>query len=528
MKRCPRFWHAALLAGLLATAGGATSAFATGFEALSIDPAFVPKNTAPASAPAVIRGIGFTPTVTVKFDGVSATVTFINSRTLSVQIPTSAIGKETRVTVADGADSDDIFPFIYTDGVLYVKPTGNDASNGTTPATAKRTIFGALDTTTAAIPWLIKVAAGTYTESDLPVYSRVVLSGGWDPNFAVRDPDKFVTVVDGGRATLVLRTAGLDGRQVIDGLTIRNGERDGLGGGAIVITGDNTVVSNSVIVGNTSSARGGAIYSFFSTTYGGESVFSNNVILGNRSYSKSGGAINIYPFYTQGQVLDVAISDNYIMGNRSMKSFGGGVDVSTQALYGYNNVNLAMVGNVIGGNRAVTGGGIAIMASSSADDFRLNFDNNLLFGNIVTGDGGGIYFSGVGHIAASVTAATLSANAAGQDGGGGIRFAPGVSYEAGFEAKNLVVWGNTNGNYVGGPLLTYSDVQGGATGTGNIGSNPGFVAGPMGSFYLAQDANMMSPAVDAGSSSALSLSMESRTTSSTLTLDADQVDMGYH
>src|SRR5262245_4162139 len=105
MTRCPRLSYAAVLAGLLVLVS-ANQPAAAGIEALSIDPAFVPKNTAPASAPAVIRGIGFTPTTTVKFDGVSASVTLVNSRTLNVQIPTSAVGKEARIVVADGADSD--------------------------------------------------------------------------------------------------------------------------------------------------------------------------------------------------------------------------------------------------------------------------------------------------------------------------------------------------------------------------------------------------------------------------------------
>src|SRR5688572_8026874 len=138
-----RLLMAALL--LLATA---TPALA--MEALSIYPAWVPKNTPPASAVATIRGIGFTPATTVSFDATAGTVTFIDTRTLSVQVPTSAVGKISRVVLTNpGGVTDDLFPFIYTDKNIYVSSSGNDSNSGTTPAAPKRTIVSALAVTAA-------------------------------------------------------------------------------------------------------------------------------------------------------------------------------------------------------------------------------------------------------------------------------------------------------------------------------------------------------------------------------------------
>src|SRR5262245_40738777 len=57
---------------------------ALAMEALSINPAWVPKNTAPAGSSCTVRGVGFAPTTTVAFDGVAATVTYVDSRTLTV------------------------------------------------------------------------------------------------------------------------------------------------------------------------------------------------------------------------------------------------------------------------------------------------------------------------------------------------------------------------------------------------------------------------------------------------------------
>ena len=499
-----------------------------GLEALSIEPAHIPKDTTAGSSVARIRGLGFTPSATVTFDTTSATVTFIDSRTLQVVIPTSATGKVSTVTVTDAGHTDTIYPFLYTDANLYVRTTGNDNSNGTTPALAKKTIGGALAVASTSTTTLIRIAGGSYPEWNLAIFSGVVLSGGWDVNFTLRDPDQQVSVVDGGRSGFLVRSGGIDAAQILDGLTLANGVRDGLGGGGVVISGDHTVVTNSVLVGNQTSSRGGAIYAVFTTSYGGSPIVSNSVMLGNRAFANLGGAIGIYPFYTQGQVLDVAVSDNFIMGNRSFGNRGGGVGVGTQTLYTYNQLRLQMVGNVLGGNKALAGAGVSLLAAGSGDRYDLLLDNNLLFGNGATGEGGGLQLSGVGHFSGRITGNTMAGNTAGADGGGGIRFSPSPVYEPAFDVENLILAGNSNGDLAGTPLATYSLVEGGSPGTGNLSGSPGFVAGPMGPYYLAQDANTMSPAVDTGSQPAQLASMEARTTSAQLSLDGGLVDMGYH
>ena len=516
----------ALILAVLLLLGAQGLALSATLEALSIEPAHVPKNTPPA--PATIRGMGFTATTTVAFDGVAAAVTFVDSRNLAVQVPTSVTGKVARITLADGADTDTLFPFIYTDQNYYVAPTGADNANGTSPATPKKTIAAALAAASALTTQLIRVGAGTYNESALAVFNGHVISGGWNAGFVQRDIDQFVTVIDAGRAAFAMRSGGLDDSQVIDGVTIRNGVRDGLGGGGFVISGDNTVITNSVFAGNSSSSRGGAVYAVFSTSYGGTPILSNNVMVGNRSYSNIGGAVGIYPFYTQGQVVNVAISDNLIVGNRSFNGRGGAIGLGSQAAYNYNVLKMQVVGNIIGANRALSGAGVSISAAGAGDNFDLLIDNNLLFDNIAMGEGGGLLFTGSGHVTGQVSGNTVTQNSAGFDGGGGIRFSPSLTYESAFTAANLISWANLNGNLSGAPVSTYSDVEGGAPGAGNISLNPNFGSGPMGSFYLAQDANSMSPAVNTGGGTAAEFSMEARTTDSGLNPDSGLVDMGFH
>jgi len=187
-----------------------------------------------------------------------------------------------------------------------------------------------------------------------------------------------------------------------------------------------------------------------------------------------------------------------------------------------------VVGNIIGANRALSGAGLSVSAAAAGDNFHLLIDNNLIFNNVAMGEGGGILFTGSGHLAGRVSGSTIAQNSAGFDGGGGIRFAPSVTYEDGFLAANLISWANLNGNLSGFPVTTYSDVGGGAPGAGNIAVNPGFVTGPMGNFYLAQDSNGMSPAVNSGGGTSADFSMEARTTDSGLNPDGGMVDMGFH
>ncbi|MFQ5894141.1 MAG: IPT/TIG domain-containing protein, partial [Nitrospinota bacterium] len=301
-------------------------------EALSINPAWVQKDTPATSATATIRGLGFEPGAVVAFDGVPAGVTFIDSRTLRVQVPTSTVGKIARVEVANpGGATDDLFPFIYTDNKIYVSSQGSDTNRGDAPTAPKRTIRAAIDTASTSVTNLILVTEGRFGDNMLPVPNGTVLAGGYDLTFTLRDPDHHVSVVDSSGFGFNLRSFGLDAKVVVDGLTFLGGLRDGSSGGSIEFVGDQVVLSNSVIVGNVTSSMGGGVYIGFTTAYGGRTSITNNVIIGTRAYAGAGGGIVIYPFYTSGNPLEVAITDNYIVGNRSFLSRGGGVSVQTNS-----------------------------------------------------------------------------------------------------------------------------------------------------------------------------------------------------
>ena len=65
--------------------------------------------------------------------------------------------------------------------------------------------------------------------------------------------------------------------------------------------------------------------------------------------------------------------------------------------------------------------------------------------------------------------------------------------------NNSIVWGNSNGSFAGAVAFLFSDVFGGAAGTGNINADPAFVDAAGGDFSLGAG----SPCVDRGDASLL-------------------------
>ncbi|MHC4693950.1 MAG: right-handed parallel beta-helix repeat-containing protein [Planctomycetota bacterium] len=108
--------------------------------------------------------------------------------------------------------------------------------------------------------------------------------------------------------------------------------------------------------------------------------------------------------------------------------------------------------------------------------------------------------------------------------GGGIYGTPTV--------EDSIIWANLATNQIqGSASVTYSDVQGGYAGVGNINADPFFVTEPLGDYYLSQVAAGQandSPCVDAGSDTAVNLGMDICTTRTDEVGDKGIVDMGYH
>ena len=163
--------------------------------------------------------------------------------------------------------------------------------------------------------------------------------------------------------------------------------------------------------------------------------------------------------------------------------------------------------------------------------------NNLFIGNSAY-RGGAIYCY---FVAPTLINNTIVGNSAVSEGGG--IFVDNCILDV--DIVNTILWGNTapSGAQIGedgGPFvdITYSDIQGGFSGTGNIDADPIFVSGPLGGYYLSQIAAGQasnSPCVDAGYGtmpwpclSDPSIYTICGTTRNDIEPDLGIIDMGYH
>ncbi len=108
-------------------------------------------------------------------------------------------------------------------------------------------------------------------------------------------------------------------------------------------------------------------------------------------------------------------------------------------------------------------------------------------GNSATSQGGGLFiYSGLPML----TNVTFSGNSASQGGG--------MLNEGLPTLTNCILWGDSSGeitsNAGGSAVVSYSDVQGGFSGTGNINADPQFVGAATGNLHLTAG----SPCIDAG------------------------------
>jgi len=160
------------------------------------------------------------------------------------------------------------------------------------------------------------------------------------------------------------------------------------------------------------------------------------------------------------------------------------------------------------------------------------FTNNLLIGNTAYYKGAGFENTGTSTYSSTLILInnTITQNSCTEGGslGGGLLV---NTVEDTVIGMNNIVYDNhstTAPNISGAALFTYSCVEGGWPGTGNIGADPLFVTGPGGACYLSQTAagqSQNSPCLDAGDPAS---TMIIGTTRTDQVQDAGIVDMGYH
>ena len=175
------------------------------------------------------------------------------------------------------------------------------------------------------------------------------------------------------------------------------------------------------------------------------------------------------------------------------------------------------------------GGGLIFVSQTIPGNCNPLLYNCLIADNESGSYGGGLYCY---DSSTSLINCTVAINSATADSGG-------LACNGGAPAiTNSIFWANSPNQmyvYSGSPTVEYSCIEGGWTGTGNIGGSPGddplFVTGPLHCYYLSQIAAGQaadSPCVDAGNASAADLGLEELTTRTDGGKDTGTVDMGYH
>jgi putative cofactor-binding repeat protein len=271
-------------------------------------------------------------------------------------------------------------------------------------------------------------------------------------------------------------------------------------GGGIYLYASNAVVTGNVISAN-KATWGGGIY----CTGDGSPLIAFNLIRGNRSVYYPGGGICCWM-----TGADPVITNNIIEYNNAWEdsATGGGIFCGEGASPEIRN-------NIIHGNSSGYGsGGIVCWGGSS-----------VIGNNLITGNWDGAAIECYGSIL--IINCTLT-NHCYQWYGEGIRCDSNVTI------VNSVLWHNGTAEIVGSPTVTYSNIEGGYAGAGNINADPLFIKGPRGIHYLSQIAagqSEDSPCVDAGDGPVewpcLPFTV-CGTTRTDIAPDAGIIDMGYH
>jgi hypothetical protein len=244
---------------------------------------------------------------------------------------------------------------------------------------------------------------------------------------------------------------------LIDGCTITGGHANGAFpdsyGAGLFADEDEVTVRNCVISGNDADGYGGGLFVDFDAGWGQRPVVENCRFENNTAYTGGGLATTIDASSSYLTVIGCVFVSN------SASDRAGGLHNSSTATRVFD--------SVFTGNSANNGGGMYNFDSSPI------IDNCVFRGNSAASYGGGIYNYDGGS--ATITNCSIVSNSAFD--GGGIS----STLNCSTNVRNSIIWGNggaeIRNTYSSSTSVTYSDVQGGYTGVGNINVDPAFVSG---------------------------------------------------
>lgn len=328
----------------------------------------------------------------------------------------------------------------------------------------------------------IQAAMGVYTPAGISgdrtatfqLLNGVTIKGGYaglsSPDANERDIDAYETILSGDlngdddansannseNSYHVVTGGGTDATAILDGFTITGGNANGispqsLGGGMYNSYGSPTVI-NCTFIKNYSLAMGGGMFNFESCT-----TITNCSFIENVSDDDGGGIRN----YTNSHTV---ITNCDFIGNVAFEDGGG--------LNNRKNSNAIVTNCAFIGNTAMSGGGMENHVGRAAVTGVPIITNCTFIGNIGS-EGGGMRNNDANPI---ISNCTFVGNIG--SGMNNSKNKPSIT--------NCILWGNTGGSFDGSgkPVVTYSNVEGGFIGNGNINTDPLFVDVNTGDYHL--------------------------------------------
>ena len=266
---------------------------------------------------------------------------------------------------------------------------------------------------------------------------------------------------------------------VADGTYTGDGNRDiDFHGKSLTVTSQNGPAKTVIDCGGYASSDGSGNHRGFYLHSGEQNVTIAGFTIKNgyEAYvasipdSQNGGGI----FDGNTNISGLSLIDCIITANTAQNGAGGGI-------YDNNDGGTIKLANcAISGNGAYgAGGGIFCVNSNSIT----TLTNCSITGNVAQ-DGGGIHNINVNGSIFSLTNCTVAGNTA-RTGNGGIY---NNNYSGTTTLTNDIIYGNTGGSEYGfdgaSPSVSFSDIQGGYPGTGNIDKDPQFVNAAAGDLHL--------------------------------------------
>lgn len=298
---------------------------------------------------------------------------------------------------------------------VHVKADGDDAADGLTWATAKKTLAAAFTSQSANPDAEVWVASGTYTGA-VSVPNYAALYGGFVGNETLRSQRNWAahpTVLDGAGSVTTVTMGAAAYAATLDGFTVVNSKPGTLPGlsitggspivrnctvsghkvGGIVVSAGSPVLDSCVIAGNTSAGSGAGINLKSQSGTPGTPVVEHCRIFNNKVTGGTGSVYGGGIYCAVGAV----IFENMITGNIASsvsttdKSGGGGLCIASS--------NAVVARNVITGNRATYAGG-GIQCNVGAGN---RISDNVISGNYASGGAGISLLSGVSPLLANNT-----------------------------------------------------------------------------------------------------------------------------